>query len=279
MKSGGQIILLAAFIFLTVSVTVRGQSLSLLSATATNSTSVNATNANLGSTVSNVCRPCESSPGIGREPGDSNAGADPSCLELAKRRIPLIEFQEVPLTVALENLARQAGFNYLLDPQIGYDEPDRNGQIKPEPIVNLRWENITANHAFTALCQNYGLTMATDTNTQVVLIRAAGHGVNYVTPNFFENDTNVIPLIEFQDVPLIVALENLARQGHTNYLLALKTRYGTTDENGDIKEEPTVSLRWENITATRAFIAVCENYDFAVVKDPATGYLKLVSSD
>ena len=40
--------------------------------------------------------------------------------------IPLIQFQDVPLTTAIENLARQAGINYLLDPKIGYGQPDQN---------------------------------------------------------------------------------------------------------------------------------------------------------
>jgi hypothetical protein len=37
----------------------------------------------------------------------------------APQTIPLIQFQDVPLTTAIENLARQAGINYLLDPKIG----------------------------------------------------------------------------------------------------------------------------------------------------------------
>ena len=49
--------------------------------------------------------------------------------------IPLIQFQEVPVTTAIENLARQANINYLLDPKIAYGQPDQNGQIKPEPTL------------------------------------------------------------------------------------------------------------------------------------------------
>src|SRR5882757_929699 len=65
--------------------------------------------------------------------------------------IPLIQLQEVPITTAIENLARQANINYLLDPKIGYGQPDANGQIKAEPNLSIRWENITAAHALTAL--------------------------------------------------------------------------------------------------------------------------------
>ncbi|MEI9959882.1 MAG: hypothetical protein WDM76_01760 [Limisphaerales bacterium] len=54
--------------------------------------------------------------------------------------IPLIQFSDVPITTAIENLARQAGINYLLDPKIAYGQPDANGQIKPEPTLSIRWE-------------------------------------------------------------------------------------------------------------------------------------------
>src|SRR6267142_1116789 len=84
--------------------------------------------------------------------------------------IPLIQFQEVPITTAIENLARQANINYLLDPKIAYGQPDQNGQIKPEPTLSIRWENITAEHALTALLDNYGLQMVSDAKTKIFRI-------------------------------------------------------------------------------------------------------------
>jgi len=84
--------------------------------------------------------------------------------------IPLIQFQEVPITTAIENLARQANINYLLDPKIAYGQPDQNGQIKPEPTLSIRWENITAAHALAALLDNYGLQMISDSKTKIIRI-------------------------------------------------------------------------------------------------------------
>jgi type II secretory pathway component GspD/PulD (secretin) len=81
--------------------------------------------------------------------------------------IPLIQFQDVPITTAIENLARQADINYLLDPKIGYGQPDQNGQIKAEPTLSIRWENITAEHALLALLDNYGLQLVEDKNIQI----------------------------------------------------------------------------------------------------------------
>jgi type II secretory pathway component GspD/PulD (secretin) len=84
--------------------------------------------------------------------------------------IPLIEFQDVPLTVAIENLARQAGINYMLDPKIGYGQPDANGQIKAEPQLSIRWENVTAEQALLALLNNYGLQLVEDPRTKIARI-------------------------------------------------------------------------------------------------------------
>jgi type II secretory pathway component GspD/PulD (secretin) len=84
--------------------------------------------------------------------------------------IPLIQFQDVPITTAIENLARQAGINYLLDPKIGYGQPDANGQVKPEPTLSIRWENITAEQALLALLDNYNLQLVEDRRTRIARI-------------------------------------------------------------------------------------------------------------
>jgi general secretion pathway protein D len=82
----------------------------------------------------------------------------------------LIQFQDVPITTAIENLARQAGINYLIDPKIGYGQPDQNGQIKAEPTLSIRWENVTAEQALMALLDNYNLQLASDRKTQIARI-------------------------------------------------------------------------------------------------------------
>ena len=108
--------------------------------------------------------PAISVPAVALEPAPTN----PAVAEIAV--IPLIQFQEVPITTAIENLARQAGINYLLDPKIGYGQPDQNGQIKPEPTLSIRWEYITAQQALIALLDNYGLQMTGDSRSKIVRI-------------------------------------------------------------------------------------------------------------
>jgi len=115
-------------------------------------------------TAAEVAPAAAASPG---QPADATATNAP---DLSDAVIPLIQFQDVPLTTAIENLARQAGINYLLDPKIGYGQPDANGQIKAEPTLSIRWENITAEHALLALLDNYGLQLVPSPQTKIVRI-------------------------------------------------------------------------------------------------------------
>ena len=85
----------------------------------------------------------------------------------APGKIPLIEFREVLLTTAIDNLARQAGINYILDPKVGFGQPDERGQIRPQPNITIRWENLTAEQALNALIGTYGLQLVTDTKTGI----------------------------------------------------------------------------------------------------------------
>ena len=96
--------------------------------------------------------------------GDTNAAAAPV---MAAVGIPQIKFSDVPITTAIENLARLAGINYMLDPKIGYGLADANGQIKVEPTLSIRWENITAENALLALLDNYGLQLMHDKKTGI----------------------------------------------------------------------------------------------------------------
>ena len=96
-----------------------------------------------------------------------NAASATNAPAAAPENIPLIQFSDVPITTAIEHLARQASINYMLDPKIGYGQPDQSGQIKPEPQLSIRWENITAESALLALLDNYGLQLVVDKKTGI----------------------------------------------------------------------------------------------------------------
>jgi type II secretory pathway component GspD/PulD (secretin) len=84
--------------------------------------------------------------------------------------IPLIVMDDVPLTDAIKNLARQAGLNYMLDPKIGFGQPGPDGKVTPQPSVSIRWENITAEQALNALLNNYSLQLVEDPKTKIARV-------------------------------------------------------------------------------------------------------------
>jgi len=74
---------------------------------------------------------------------------------------------DVPLTDAIKNLARQAGLNYMLDPKISFGQPGPDGRPTPQPSVSIRWENVTAEQALLALLNNYSLQLIDDPKTKI----------------------------------------------------------------------------------------------------------------
>lgn len=81
--------------------------------------------------------------------------------------IPLIVMDDVPLTDAVRNLARQAGLNFILDPKVNFGQPGPDGRPIPQPNISIRWENVTAEQALQALLATYGLQMIEDPKTKI----------------------------------------------------------------------------------------------------------------
>jgi len=99
--------------------------------------------------------------------GDAPAAAPAAAPDAV---IPFIQFQETALTAAIDNLARTAGLNYILDPKVGFGQPDEKGQVRPQPNITLRWENLTASQALSALLNNYNLQIVDDPKTKIARI-------------------------------------------------------------------------------------------------------------
>jgi type II secretory pathway component GspD/PulD (secretin) len=93
-----------------------------------------------------------------------------NALPQASGVIPLIVMDDVPLTDAIRNLARQASLNYMLDPKIGFGQADASGKVTPQPMVSIRWENVTATQALGALLANHNLQMSEDPKTKITRI-------------------------------------------------------------------------------------------------------------
>jgi len=94
----------------------------------------------------------------------TNAPAQPGAI------IPLIVMDDVPLTDAIKNLARQANLNYILDPKVAFGQPGPDGRPIPQPSVSIRWENVTAVQALTALLGTYNLQLVEDVKSKIARV-------------------------------------------------------------------------------------------------------------
>ena len=119
--------------------------------------------------ITNVPAAATNAPAAGADAAGTNAAPDSAINTnaAAGAGIPLIQFSDVPITTAIENLARLANINYMLDPKIGYGQPDASGQIRVEPTLSIRWENISAESALLALLDNYSLQLIHDKRTGI----------------------------------------------------------------------------------------------------------------
>jgi type II secretory pathway component GspD/PulD (secretin) len=115
--------------------------------------------------------------------------------------IPLIVMDDVPLTDAIKNLARQAGLNYMLDPKIGFGQPGPDGKIVAQPSVSIRWENITAEQALNALLNNYSLQLVEDPKTKIARVTVKDPAapdplVTRIIQLAYASPTNIVPAVQ-----------------------------------------------------------------------------------
>lgn len=188
----------------------------------------------------------------------------------------IIRFQDIPITSTIENLARQAGVNYALDPKIGYGLPDIHGQTNNEPSLNVYWNNVTPIQGLVAVCYAYELVIARVPTSGVWLIRAKDHPLtNFVNASLLGSDMNEATTLRFDNVPLYAVLKSLIEQGQVNAVLdpKLSDYVDPTDQKDN--NALMVSLRWDYTTPKQALVALCDNYDLEIVKDSATGVVRI----
>ena len=81
----------------------------------------------------------------------------------------------------------------------------------------------------------------------------------------------LVPLIVIDDVPLVDAVKNLARQAGLNYLPDPKL--------ATITNQPNVTMRLENVSAQDALTAVLETYGLQIVHDPRIKVARITVKD
>lgn len=75
--------------------------------------------------------------------------------------VPLIVIDDVPLTDAIRNLARQANLNFQFDPRISASN---------QPNVSIRFENVSSTEALNAVLDNYNYALVKDTKSKIARI-------------------------------------------------------------------------------------------------------------
>ena len=104
---------------------------------------------------------------------------------------------------------------------------------------------------------------------QAQLQQKAGASLAKVRAENTDDGTIVIPVIHFTDVPLLGAIENFARQMQVNYVVDPKLE-------AELATAPTLSIRWEKLTARQTLTAILDSRDLQLVENPQTGVARIV---
>ncbi len=89
----------------------------------------------------------------------------------------------------------------------------------------------------------------------------------------------IVPLINIDDALLPDAIKTLARQAGINFQFDPKVLNPIPDASGKVPVQPTVTFRWENVTAMEALIAVLDNNNLQLIKDPKTKIARITVKD
>jgi type II secretory pathway component GspD/PulD (secretin) len=87
--------------------------------------------------------------------------ADAAGGEKKDETVPLIVIDDVPLTDAIRNLARQSNLNFQFDPRV---------TTSNQPNVSIRFENVSAHEALQAVLDNYSLAMVKEQKSKIARI-------------------------------------------------------------------------------------------------------------
>jgi hypothetical protein len=191
--------------------------------------------------------------------------------------MPLISMEEVPLCDGVRELARQDGINYIFDPVVLASFVDSGGRFIHEPIINGRWTNVTARQVLGELINAYNLTMVTNPATTVARIAFATQAAKPVPASQLGEDTNkAIPLIIIEEVPLKDAIKNLANAANLTFILD-PTLLPAKGARGENFLSSLVNLRWLNLTAKQALVALLDNYGLMMVQHPGNFTIQIIA--
>jgi len=134
----------------------------------------------------------QASPATPAAPGEP-AAANPNEI------VPLIVIDDVPLTDAIRNLARQSNLNFQFDPRITAAGPD--GRPTNNVNISIRFENVTSQEALEAVLENYNLALVKDPRSKIARVtikdpRAEEPLVSKVIQLKYSDPTNLVAVLK-----------------------------------------------------------------------------------
>ena len=114
--------------------------------------------------------------------------------------VPLVAFEETPLTDVITTLARQAGINFQFDPKVTNSQLGPDGKPLPPANITIRFENVTALDALEAVLDNHNLQLVANEKTKISRVtvkdpKALEPLVNQVFQLRFTSPTNVVAAV------------------------------------------------------------------------------------
>src|SRR2546425_9201109 len=180
-------------------------------------------------------------------PGAAVTPATPNPSEV----IPLIQIEEVPLTDAIRNLARQSNLNFQFDPRI---------TTTNQANVSIRFENVTAQEALSAVLDNYNLQLVKDPRSKIARVtikdpKAEEPLVSRIVQLKYSDPTNLVGLVK----STLSARSQVIADPRTSQLLV-----STTDKEMDAVEALVAKLD----TPTKQVLIEARLYETA--RNPST---------
>jgi type IV pilus assembly protein PilQ len=183
----------------------------------TNAAPADAASTNAAPLVPTAAAPTELAQAQAAAPAADQPKADaaPAPPPNANEPVPLIVIDEVPLTDAIRNLARQSNLNIQFDPRITSTN---------QPNVSIRFENVTAQEALTAVLENYNLALVKDPKAKIARItikdpKAEDPLVSKTIQLKYSEPTNMVTLVK----PTLSARSQVIPDARTSQLIVTTT--------------------------------------------------------
>ncbi|MBI4328073.1 MAG: hypothetical protein HY674_22815 [Chloroflexi bacterium] len=239
--------------------------------------------------------PANTAAGTSAQAEEAKEPAAPGASE-AEEIVPLISFQEAPLVEVIRILAQQAGLNFQYDPRLAPE--GKPGPELADAVVSARFENITARQALDAILDKQNLALNKDpAGGDLLLIAAksapppsptAAEQVAPVDLGAAGQETNAIEAAfdSTKEVPLLLAIQMLAKLAKVNILIDPKVKTGGTRQVGtNMVEVAPVATNmvalssFGGVSAQQALDAVLGNFGLNLVPDPKTQFSQVTFKD